>query len=97
MIIQAVLAAGIKEKTCRGQVEGKWNTPSSVLQSLTVLRVFFVSRPPCVSAFVAVKDVRDVGLLDLGARQVNPDAALVALNHGTSCEGLPTVTSDQVP
>lgn len=56
-----------------------------------------MSRPSHVPALVAVKDVGNVGLLDLCARQVHPYAALVALDHWPSCEWLPTVTGDQVP
>lgn len=70
---------------------------SCCLPSHPALGVFFVSQPPQVPALVAVKDVRDIGFLDLGTRQVHPYAALVALDHGPSRKWLPTVTGDQVP
>lgn len=63
----------------------------------SVLGVLFIPRPPQVPALVAVKDVRNVGLLDLGAGQVHPDSALVALDHGPPGERLPAVAGDQVP
>lgn len=46
---------------------------------------------------MAVKDIRNVGLLDLGAGQVDPDAALVALDHRPPGKRLPAVAGDQVP
>lgn len=46
---------------------------------------------------MAVKDVRDVGLLDLGARQMDPHSALVALDHRSPRKRLAAVTGDQVP
>lgn len=56
-----------------------------------------MSRPPQVSALLTVKDVGNVGLFDLRARQVHPYAALVALDHRPPGERFPTVTGDQVP
>lgn len=63
----------------------------------SVLGVLFIPRPPQVPALVAVKDVRNVGLLDLGAGQVHPDAALVALDHWPPSKRFPAVAGDQVP
>lgn len=37
----------------------------------------------CVTASLADEDVRHVGFSDLGAREVNPGGALVALYHGS--------------
>lgn len=84
VMLQAVLAVGIRENKCQ---EG----------GRAVLGVLFIPRPPHVPALVAVKDVRNVGLLDLGAGQVHPDAALVALDHRPPGERLPAVAGDQVP
>lgn len=84
VMLQAVLAVGIRENECQ---EG----------GRAVLGVLFIPRPPHVPALVAVKDVRNVGLLDLGAGQVHPDAALVALDHRPPGERLPAVAGDQVP
>lgn len=46
---------------------------------------------------MTVEYVWDVGLLDFGAGQMHPYAALVALDHGSSCERFPAVASDQIP
>lgn len=61
------------------------------------LAVFFMARPPRLPAFVTVENIRDVGLLDFGAGQVHPYAALVALDHGSSSKRFPAVASDQIP
>lgn len=50
-----------------------------------------------VFALVAVEDVGYVGLLDLGAGEMHPDATLIAFYHGPPCKGFPAVTGDQVP
>lgn len=63
----------------------------------SVLGVLFIPRPPQVPALVAVKDVWNVGLLDLGAGQVHPDAALVAFDHWPPGKRLPAVAGDQIP
>lgn len=56
-----------------------------------------MARPPGIPAFVTVEYVWDIGLLDFGAGQMHPYAALVALDHGSSCERFPAVASDQIP
>lgn len=52
---------------------------------------------PQFLAFLAVKEVRDIGLLDLSTREVDPGPTQAALNHGPPCKGLSAVTCDQVP
>lgn len=46
---------------------------------------------------MTVEYVWDIGLLDFGAGQMHPYAALVALDHGSSCKRFPAVASDQIP
>lgn len=58
-------------------------------------RGWLLSRP--FFTLLAIEDVRDVGLLDLGARQVDPGATLVTLNHGPTGKWLLAVTCDEVP
>lgn len=95
------MAVGIKENKRQRTAQTGWRgvaPPSAFPPVLVVsLRVFFVSRPPHVPALMAVKDVGNVGLLDLRTRQVHPNAALVALDHRPPRERLPAVTGDQVP
>lgn len=53
--------------------------------------------PRAFFTLLTVKDVRDVGLLDLGAGEVNPGTTLITLNHGPTCKWLLAVTRDEVP
>lgn len=74
--------------------DGNIELPLNWVSSLTVFLMAWTSRFP---AFVTVEYVWDVGLLDFGAGQMHPYAALVALDHGSPCERFPTVASDQIP
>lgn len=50
-----------------------------------------------LAAFLAIEDVGDVVFLHLGAGQVDPGAALAALDHGPAGKGLLAVAGDQIP
>jgi hypothetical protein len=52
---------------------------------------------PQFLALLAIKEVRDIGLLYLSTGEVDPCPAQAALNHGPPCKGLSAVTRDQVP